>query len=125
MSLIVKTGKDPVKLSASSYRCPICLTIMIEPVTTPCNHEMCLECFESNNDTNNLNCPICRKRLSSWARHARNTNTLVNEEKWKEIKENFPDKVKNKLNKSEDDSSQDSSDSKCKYPGTFYYNLIA
>lgn len=40
--------------------CPICLYIIIKPVTLPCNHHLCLVCFERNVKEANFCCPICR-----------------------------------------------------------------
>lgn len=49
-------------------KCPICYEIISEPVVYPCQHEVCKECFERSMETANLWCPLCRKRVSSWAR---------------------------------------------------------
>lgn len=45
----------------------------------------------------NLVCPLCRVRVGSWLRNAKKENTLVNNELWKAIKDQFPLQVKNKL----------------------------
>ena len=53
-------------------RCPICYDLIREPVVFPCGHEICRECFDHSLKTANFYCPLCRKRVSSWARrHAR------------------------------------------------------
>ena len=53
-------------------RCPICYDPIREPVVFPCGHEICRECFDHSLKTANFYCPLCRKRVSSWARrHAR------------------------------------------------------
>lgn len=49
-------------------RCPVCYEIVYEPVVFPCHHEVCLTCFNKSLETANLCCPLCRKRISSWAR---------------------------------------------------------
>lgn len=77
--------------------CPICLYIFIEPVTMPCKHELCLTCFKQNVQEANFCCPMCRVRISTWARKAARNNTLVNEEKWSAIKAAFPKQVKSRL----------------------------
>ncbi|XP_028681541.1 E3 ubiquitin-protein ligase rnf168 [Erpetoichthys calabaricus] len=70
--------------------CPVCLEIFLEPVTLPCSHNFCKSCFLEAIDKTNLCCPLCRKRVSTWTRcHSRN-NTLVNEDLWKRIQEEFP-----------------------------------
>jgi E3 ubiquitin-protein ligase RNF168 len=91
--------KEQEKLNASlnDYLCPICLEILIEPVDMPCKHEICLKCFDTMLDQTNLCCPMCRQRISTWARTARISNSVVNLKKWKQIQELFPKEVKNRL----------------------------
>ena len=48
--------------------CLICDELIVDPVTLPCGHELCLNCFQSSINTANFNCCVCRKRFSSWAR---------------------------------------------------------
>ena len=64
-------------------RCPICYEIIGEPVVYPCQHEVCKACFERSMETANLWCPLCRKRVSSWAR--RNFRNPVDTHRRKEI----------------------------------------
>lgn len=75
-------------------KCRICLNFMVKPVTFPCKHEICLNCYEETMDKSNMNCPFCRKRLSVWARTAVKLKTLINESKWQEICVLFPGQVK-------------------------------
>ncbi|MBN3278547.1 RN168 ligase, partial [Polyodon spathula] len=78
------------ELSQADCICPICLEIFLEPVTLPCDHTFCKPCFQQTVDKSNLCCPLCRKRVSTWARlHARN-KTLVNEEMWERVQKAFP-----------------------------------
>ncbi|XP_058846088.1 E3 ubiquitin-protein ligase rnf168-like isoform X2 [Acipenser ruthenus] len=78
------------ELSQADCICPICLEIFLEPVTLPCDHTFCKLCFQQTVDKSNLCCPLCRKRVSTWARlHARN-KTLVNEELWGRVQKAFP-----------------------------------
>ena len=52
--------------------CPVCYDLIREPVVFPCDHEVCRECFDHSLNTANFCCPLCRKRVSSWARrHAK------------------------------------------------------
>lgn len=37
-----------MKSALEDCQCPICLDILIEPVTMPCKHELCLICFEKH-----------------------------------------------------------------------------
>ena len=80
------------------FKCPICLYVLIEPVTLPCNHELCLSCFESNVFQTSLTCPLCRKRISSWARKQSAKKSLINQDRWLQIQSLFPEQVKNRQN---------------------------
>ncbi|KAJ8280532.1 hypothetical protein GJAV_G00055960 [Gymnothorax javanicus] len=77
-------------LSQADCICPVCLEIFLEPVTLPCSHTFCKPCFLETVDKANLCCPLCRRRVSTWARlHGRN-KTLVNVELWRRLQEAFP-----------------------------------
>lgn len=45
----------------------------------------------------NLVCPLCRIRVGSWLRNAKKEKTLVNNELWMAIKDQYAAHVKNKL----------------------------
>ena len=75
------------------YKCPICMIIMIQPVTLPCTHELCLKCFNAGYQNTSALCPFCRVRISTWARYSMKSKTLVNETKWQLIQKLFPEKV--------------------------------
>lgn len=68
---VVYAAGDEANPSASP-RCFICYQLIQEPVVLPCHHEMCRECFQRSVETANFNCPVCRKRYSSWARRHAN-----------------------------------------------------
>ncbi|XP_014779017.1 E3 ubiquitin-protein ligase rnf168 [Octopus bimaculoides] len=89
-----------------NYTCPICINLLIEPVTLPCKHELCLPCFQQNFEES-LCCPMCRTRISSWVRKQSKINKLVNEKRWKEIKTLFPEKVRLRQEGFEEDSEID------------------
>ncbi|XP_058518045.1 E3 ubiquitin-protein ligase RNF168 isoform X2 [Ochotona princeps] len=76
--------------SLSECRCGICVEILIEPVTLPCNHTLCKPCFQSTVEKANLCCPFCRRRVSSWARYHTRRKTLVNMELWEMIQRLYP-----------------------------------
>uniref|UniRef100_A0A3Q2V8J3 RING-type E3 ubiquitin transferase n=1 Tax=Haplochromis burtoni TaxID=8153 RepID=A0A3Q2V8J3_HAPBU len=77
--------------------CPVCLEVFMEPVTLPCTHTFCKVCFLESVDKATLCCPMCRKRVSTWARlHSRN-NTLVNETLWRRIQTCFPRQCEHRL----------------------------
>lgn len=83
--------------SYTDFLCPICLELLIEPITLPCNHELCSACFEPHIKSASLCCPMCRKRLSIWVRENRKKNTLINQTRWELIQKLFPEQVKCRL----------------------------
>ncbi|XP_026138663.1 E3 ubiquitin-protein ligase rnf168 [Carassius auratus] len=90
-------------LKRSDCLCPVCLDIFLEPVTLPCMHTFCKPCFLETVDKSNICCPLCRKRVSTWARlHSRN-KTLVNVELWRRIQDAFPTQCERRLQGIEDD----------------------
>uniref|UniRef100_T1JLR6 RING-type E3 ubiquitin transferase n=1 Tax=Strigamia maritima TaxID=126957 RepID=T1JLR6_STRMM len=95
--------KCPKHLKFVDVQCPICLSILIEPVTLPCRHELCMPCFKDTLDKVNLCCPLCRTRISSWTRRATRQNRLINQTRWTQIKQAFPELVDRRL-KGTDDS---------------------
>ena len=88
-------AEDAVDLS--EVMCPICLSILIEPVRMPCSHILCMTCFTSNVDQSSLCCPICRARISSWCRKATKQNTLVETQLWQFIQKKFGGNVASRL----------------------------
>ncbi|KAF3693466.1 E3 ubiquitin-protein ligase rnf168 [Channa argus] len=93
-------------LSVDDCRCPVCLEIFMEPVTLPCSHTFCKVCFLESVDKATLCCPMCRKRVSTWARQHSRNNTLVNQNLWKQIQTCFPLQCQRRLSgqEAEDDS---------------------
>ncbi|KAJ0064079.1 hypothetical protein NL108_018341 [Boleophthalmus pectinirostris] len=77
-------------LSREDCLCPICLEIFMEPVTLPCAHTFCKACFLESVDKTTLCCPLCRKRVSTWARRHNRDRSLVNEDLWARIQRVFP-----------------------------------
>ncbi|XP_041119523.1 E3 ubiquitin-protein ligase TRIM39-like [Polyodon spathula] len=48
--------------SKDQFTCSICLGLFINPVTTPCGHNFCLQCIQGYWDhSDNCTCPLCRK----------------------------------------------------------------
>lgn len=84
-------------LKLNDVLCPICRSILIEPVSLPCNHGFCSSCFENTIANTNLVCPLCRIRIGSWLRTSTKDNKLVNAVLWNAIQKEFPKQVKNKL----------------------------
>ncbi|KAM3875068.1 E3 ubiquitin-protein ligase rnf168-like [Diretmus argenteus] len=77
-------------LSRADCLCTVCLDIFVEPVTLPCDHTFCKECFLETVDKATLCCPLCRRRVSTWARLNGRNNTLVNLQLWGQIQDAFP-----------------------------------
>jgi hypothetical protein len=73
--------------------CPVCRTILREPVTLPCAHNLCLRCLRGTVEHNSLSCPLCRQRVGSWLRNATKTESLVNTELWQLIRLRFPNEL--------------------------------
>lgn len=83
-----RSGAQP--LSREDCLCPVCLEIYMEPVTLPCTHTFCKTCFLESVDKATLCCPMCRRRVSTWARQNSRNKTLVNERLWRQIQTAFP-----------------------------------
>lgn len=94
--------ENMTSISYNDFTCPICLQILIEPVVMPCEHELCKSCFKQNVEEANFLCPLCRMRISSWARRNSRNGTLVNVKRWEQIQKLFPDKCQKRL-RGEDD----------------------
>ena len=65
--------------------CPVCWSILIEPVTFPCAHSICLLCFRNTVKEASWSCPCCRVRISNWSRRVEKNGTLVNQKLWDRI----------------------------------------
>ena len=102
-----KMSKMTMKMTLSDCECPVCLYIIIEPVTMPCGHELCIDCFRKNVQEASLTCPMCRLRISTWARKAARNNTLINQARWDAIKRAFPKRVQNRMAGIEEEPSPD------------------
>ncbi len=52
-------------MSSTDCTCPICLEILIEPVSFSCTHEICFSCLDGLMKTNeHSTCPICREEIT-------------------------------------------------------------
>lgn len=95
-------------LSKEEVTCPICMYIFIHPVTLPCKHSLCMPCYKQCVEKSNLTCPLCRLRISSWARKQSRLNALVDNKKWEAIKRAYPTQVHKRLvNKDSSDEDDD------------------
>ena len=52
--------ESSAELPIGLVECPICLTLLCEPVTTPCGHTFCRPCLVSTLRRNMKKCPSCR-----------------------------------------------------------------
>ncbi|KFP31868.1 E3 ubiquitin-protein ligase RNF168, partial [Colius striatus] len=84
-------------LSLCDCLCQICMEILVEPVTLPCNHTLCNSCFQLTVEKASLCCPFCRRRVSSWARYNARRNTLVNWELWEKIQKSYPKECESRI----------------------------
>ncbi|XP_066939276.1 E3 ubiquitin-protein ligase rnf168-like isoform X2 [Macrobrachium rosenbergii] len=92
----------PSQLTLEDVICPICLSILVEPVTMPCSHSLCMPCFKQHVAETSLACPVCRTRISIWVRRNTKSNRLVNNRLWQMIKEKFPEKIEARLQGKDD-----------------------
>ena len=89
--------------SYTDFMCPICLQLLIEPVVMPCKHELCMPCFKTHVESTSLCCPMCRVRISSWARRKAREGTLMDQRRWETIQRLFPERCRKRLNGDDDD----------------------
>nr|XP_055051634.1 E3 ubiquitin-protein ligase RNF169 [Misgurnus anguillicaudatus] len=94
-----KTRPDALStpLSLEEARCPVCSEILLEPVTMPCGHSVCLHCFQRTVKLISLCCPLCRLRVSSWARKQSREKSLVNTELWDLVRLSHPERCKRRM----------------------------
>ena len=93
-SLVAKLAEGrEAAVDLSDVVCPVCLQIFLQPVKMPCHHVLCLSCFQKNVKEATLGCPLCRTRISSWARSAVKSKTLVDKQLWDFITRTFPQQV--------------------------------
>ncbi|KAL1513363.1 hypothetical protein ABEB36_002782 [Hypothenemus hampei] len=108
---------DFKKLNLSGIVCPVCRTILTEPVTLPCDHTFCKPCFEGSMEKANLVCPLCRLRVGSWYRRAKKVGKIIDEEFWNAIQQQYPVEVRNKSQGIDNDIEQDEIAIKVADPG--------
>ncbi|XP_061072119.1 E3 ubiquitin-protein ligase RNF169 isoform X2 [Conger conger] len=95
-------GKETTRLlTLDEARCPLCHEIFLEPVTMPCRHSVCLPCFKQAVQFTSLCCPLCRLRVSSWARRQSREKGLVNTELWDRVRQSYPEKCKQRMERQE------------------------
>ena len=60
----------PLSALASSLECGICISLVCEPVTTPCGHTFCRPCLAAALQRSRKRCPACRAVCHANAWHA-------------------------------------------------------
>ncbi|XP_021442938.2 E3 ubiquitin-protein ligase rnf168 [Oncorhynchus mykiss] len=103
MEMAAPEGGSTGGLTRADCLCPVCLEIFLEPVTLPCSHTFCKPCFLETVDKANLCCPLCRKRVSTWARINGRNKTLVNDELWQRVQAEFPMQCQRRLSGQEEE----------------------
>lgn len=67
-----------------------------------------MPCYRQTVEKANLTCPVCRLRISVWARKASKANSLIDRKKWDAVRRAFPDKVQRRIEGKENDDEEDS-----------------
>ena len=65
-----------ISVTESQFRCPVCLDILKDPVSTPCGHTYCMSCINNywdQADQGKFSCPQCREAFSPRPVLRRNT----------------------------------------------------
>uniref|UniRef100_A0A4W5LHV5 RING-type E3 ubiquitin transferase n=1 Tax=Hucho hucho TaxID=62062 RepID=A0A4W5LHV5_9TELE len=94
---MLKTRPHSQLLTLEEARCPVCSEILLEPVTMPCSHSVCLHCFKRTVEFTSLCCPLCRLRVSSWARKQSREKSLVNIELWEMVRQSYPQRCEMRM----------------------------
>ena len=95
--------KNRKEAPIEEFLCPVCRCLLYEPVTLPCEHNLCHRCLTGTFEHNSLACPLCRQRFGSWLRTATKSKNLINNELWKLILKRFPKQAENRCNDNETD----------------------
>uniref|UniRef100_A0A672RZ15 E3 ubiquitin/ISG15 ligase TRIM25-like n=1 Tax=Sinocyclocheilus grahami TaxID=75366 RepID=A0A672RZ15_SINGR len=54
-----------IPLQTEEYKCPVCLDVFIDPVSTPCGHNFCKSCLKQCWDNSqDCKCPYCKETFS-------------------------------------------------------------
>lgn len=102
-TITMNSKKIEKQLDLEEVFCIACRCIYLQPVTMPCGHTLCLECFKSMVNLTAYQCPICRRRISNWLRKFKHDwNAMLNVNLWESIKQQYPVEVQKRLNDEDD-----------------------
>lgn len=87
-------------LSLQEVVCIICTCLAYPPVTLPCDHLFCNECYENIKREGALTCPICRKRFGTFDRRMK--SDVVNVNLQEAIVRFFPERVELRISGQDD-----------------------
>ncbi|XP_050538187.1 E3 ubiquitin-protein ligase RNF168-like isoform X2 [Daktulosphaira vitifoliae] len=98
-----KKKENELVLTIEDVFCIACRCIYLKPVTMPCGHTLCLDCFKNMVEITAYQCPTCRLRISNWLRKYKHKwDTMINEKLWAAIQKQFPLEIKKRLNDEDD-----------------------
>lgn len=87
-------------LGVDEILCIICKRLAYPPVTLPCSHLFCNECYEEIKEKGDLLCPACRKRFNHFDRKRKGNG--VDDNLKEAMLRFFPEKVELRLNGQDD-----------------------
>ena len=62
-SKVTANKKELTDYVEEQFLCMICQDLVFKPVTTPCQHNVCLSCIERSFKAKETKCPSCRNDL--------------------------------------------------------------
>ncbi|XP_025193294.1 E3 ubiquitin-protein ligase rnf168-like [Melanaphis sacchari] len=99
----MNSKKIQKQLDLEEVFCIACRCIYLKPVTMPCGHTLCLECFKSMVNLTAYQCPMCRRRISNWLRKFKHDwDAMLNVNLWEAIQQQYPVEVQKRLNDEDD-----------------------
>uniref|UniRef100_A0A1B6I3J9 RING-type E3 ubiquitin transferase n=1 Tax=Homalodisca liturata TaxID=320908 RepID=A0A1B6I3J9_9HEMI len=89
----------PNNVDERDFYCTLCFDVFFYPVTLPCKHRFCKDCFDNHVKCNSFTCPLCRARLSNWIRKLNQTNAnIVDSKFWETVQKIYPKEVEKRRN---------------------------